>query len=179
MFTSSIGNAWPLSLLFFMLGVLSMGLNQDVAKRMADMTGYSAKEKFVAIAASMAPYPFLIATLWTPFTDLLLLLWIGISLYTAGMVFFALSLRVMIQTPPDKPFYTGPYRFTRNPMYVSATIVLIGICLATASLMLAGYLVVAVLLQHFMILAEERVCKQKYGTVFENYLKNVPRYLFL
>jgi len=63
-------------------------------------------------------------------------------------------------------------------MYVSATVVFIGICLATASFILAGF-AIAVLLQHFMILAEERMCKQKYGRVFEDYLRKVPRYLIM
>lgn len=73
----------------------------------------------------------------------------------------------------------GPYRFSRHPMYVSATAVFTGICLATASIILAVYLVIAVLLQHFMILAEERICKGKYNAAFEDYMKKVPRYLFV
>ena len=64
-------------------------------------------------------------------------------------------------------------------MYVSATTVFIGICLSTGSFILSGYLAVSVLLQHFMILAEERLCKEKYGRAFDDYLRKVPRYLFI
>jgi protein-S-isoprenylcysteine O-methyltransferase Ste14 len=179
MFKLSFFNAWGLSLPFFALGVFFMGLKRDVAKRMSDMTGYTTKEKALTILASIAPYPFMIATAWTPFTTMLPLLFLGIVLYIIGMGLFVVSLKVIIETPHDEPFRSGSYRFTRNPLYVAATIVFIGICLATANIVLAGYLVFAVLLQHFMILAEERVCRETYGVTFGNYMKKVPRYLLI
>jgi protein-S-isoprenylcysteine O-methyltransferase Ste14 len=108
-FEPGMCNAWLLSLPFFGLGVIFMGTKMEIAKRMSDLTGYSAKEKSITVAASLSPYPFMLATLWTPFTT--------------------------------------------------------------------GYLAIAVWLQHFMILAEERVCREKYGAAFEKYLNQVPRYL--
>ncbi len=177
-FKPGIWNAWLLTLPFFALGAFFMGMKKETAKRMSDMTGYGAKEKAMTVAASLAPYPFLLATVWTPFTAALPLLCLGLLLYVIGMALFASTLRVIIQTPCDQPFSTGPYRFSRNPLYVAATIVFVGICLATANPVLGCYLVIAVWLQHFMILAEERICREKYGDVFESYMKRVPRYLF-
>ena len=154
-----------------------MGMKKDIAKRMSDMTGYSAREKFFTVVASIASYPFMLATVWTPFTPMIPLLCIGLALYLLGMALFAASLKTVIQTPPDKLFSIGPYRFSRNPLYVAATIVFMGICVATANIVLAAYLAIAVLPQHFMILAEERICREKYGMAFESYMKRVPRYL--
>ena len=179
MFKLSMWNAWLLSLPFFALGVWFMGLKRDIAKRMSDMTGYSVREKLFTVEASIAPYPFMLATVWIPFTAMPSLVCIGISFYIIGMALFAVSLKVIIQTPHDEPFSSGPYRFSRNPLYVAATIVFMGICLSTANIALSVYLVITVLPQHFMILAEERICKEKYGAAFENYLKTVPRYLFV
>ena len=179
MFKLAIWNAWILSITFCGLGAFFMGKNKNIAKRLADMDGYTTKEKFFTITASTLPYPFMILTAWTPFTSILPLLYLGISLYIIGMVLFAMSLKVIIQTPHDAPFCSGPYRFTRNPMYVAATIVFIGICFVTANMVLAVYLAVAVLLQHFMVLAEERICKEKFGMAYEDYLKRVPRYLVI
>lgn len=172
-------NAWLLSLPFFALGVCFMGLKKDIAKRMSVMTGYTVREKFFTVAASLAPYPFMVATVWTPFAARLSLVCIGVSFYIIGMVLYAASLTVIVQTPHDEPFSSGPYRFSRNPLYVAATIVFLGICLSTANTMLSLYLTIAVLPQHFMILAEERICREKYGAAFEDYLKKVPRYLFV
>jgi protein-S-isoprenylcysteine O-methyltransferase Ste14 len=143
------------------------------------MTGYTARERFLTIVASIAPYPFMVATLWTPFTLMPALLCLGMSLYATGMTLFVLSLKVIIRTPPHELFSSGPYHFTRNPLYVAATFVFMGICLATANVVLAGYLAIAVILQHFMILAEERICMEKYGKEFESYMQRAPRYLFI
>ena len=121
----------------------------------------------------------MIATLWTPLTSDIPFLWLGLLLYAFGMVLFVSSVITIIKTPPNELFAAGPYRFTRNPMYVSATAIFVSICVATANLALAGYLVIAVLLQHFMILAEERICRKKYGIEFERYVESVPRYLLV
>jgi protein-S-isoprenylcysteine O-methyltransferase Ste14 len=178
-FELGIWNAWLLSLPFFILAACILGMKKDIVKRMSDMAGYSAKEKFFTIAASLAPYPFMLATIWTPFTSMLPLLCLGLLFYVVGMALFATALKVIIQTPHDQPFSAGPYRLSRNPLYVAATIVFAGICVATANVVLVGYLAIAVLLQHFMILAEERTCRGKYGEVFERYLRTVPRYLLV
>jgi len=172
-------NAWLLSLPFVIITTIMVGLKKNIVKRMSDMTGYTAREKFITMSASLLPYPFMIATIWVPLITLLPLLCFGLIVYMLGMAGCVSSLRVIIKTPPDEPFMDGPYRFSRNPMYVSATAVFSGICLATANFVLACYLTIAVLLQHFMILAEERICKEKYGGAFEGYLRKVPRYLFM
>lgn len=177
-FEPGIWNAWLLSLPFFILVMCMAGMKGDIVGRMSDMRGYTAREKFFTVSASLSPYPFLIATVWVPLTSIPILLYLGLLVYILGMALLASSLKVIIQTPPDEPFTAGPYRFSRNPMYVSATAVFIGICLATANPVLAVYLAIVVFLQHFMILAEERICRLKYGLLFETYLKKVPRYLF-
>lgn len=179
MFELSVWNTWILSLPFFALGVLFLGMKKDIAKRMSDMTGYTKKEKIFTILASISPYPFLITTIWTPFTTILPLLFLGIVLYILGMASFIASLKTIIETPQDELFLAGTYRFTRNPIYVSTTTVFLGICFATANIMLVAYLVIASLVQHFMILTEERICREKFGLDFEKYLKRVPRYLFI
>jgi protein-S-isoprenylcysteine O-methyltransferase Ste14 len=171
-------NAWVLVLPFLLVAVSMTGVNKDLSKRLSDMTGYTERERLVTVIASLAPYPFMIVTLWLPFTSVFPLLCLGLVFCGFGLWFFAASVRVIKKTPPDARFTDGPYRLSRNPMYVSATFVFIGICLATANLVISIYLALAVLLQHYMILAEERVCREKYGSAFDRYLKTVPRYLF-
>jgi len=178
-FKLSSCSAWPLSLFFIVLGIFFVVGKKDIARRMADMTGYTTREKVFTTLASIAPYPFMVATVWIPFTDIRPLLYLGVLLYIIGMVLFMLSIVIIIKTPQNEPFVSGPYRFSRNPMYVAATIIFTSICFATANIVLACYLVIAVILQHFMILAEERICVAKFGPRFEDYLNRVPRYLFV
>ncbi len=152
-------------------------MHNDIFKRMADMTGYEKKEKFFTVSASILPYPFMIITIITPFTTIRPLIYIGTEIYVIGVALYLLTLKVIIKTPIGKQFTDGPYKISRNPMYVSATIIFIGICIMTANMVLFGILIIMLLFQHFMILAEERVCRLKYNVTYDNYIKKVPRYI--
>lgn len=119
----------------------------------------------------------MIAMFGTPLTTRQPALYAGLLLYVAGAAFYGATLRVMVTTLPDQPFTAGPYRCSRNPLYVGATIMFLAICVATANLLLFGWLAIICVPQHFMILAEERVCREKYGAEFVRYMEKVPRYL--
>jgi len=155
-----------------------LAMHKNVAKRMADMKGYTIKEKIFTISASILPYPFMIATIWTVFTSLKPLLYIGLAFYIIGLTPYILTIRIFVKTPIDRQFSGGPFRVSRNPMYVSATLMFLGICIMTTNTVLFVILIIMVILQHFMILAEERVCILKYGVNYESYIKEVPRYVF-
>lgn len=174
-----VWNAWLLSVPFVTLVACMVGRRREVVKRMSDMTGYSSREKVFTVTASLSPYPFVIVTIWMPLTSTLSFLLPGLLIYFLGMAVLAASLKVIVETPPGEPFSKGPYRFSRNPMYVAATAVLLGICLTAANFALFCYVIVATVLQHFMILAEERICRLKYGASFDSYARRVPRYLLV
>jgi|GEM_PF-584265 len=176
-FELGLGNSWLLCLPLFAQMLYVVTIEKDVARRMSDMTGYTAKEKFFTVTASVASYPFMLATAWTPFSSITPLLCIGLSIYVLGTVLFFMTLKVIVGAPPDKLFLNGPYRISRNPLYVAATAMFIGICVATANIVLFVYLAFSVLLQHHMILAEERICRQRYHSSYESYMGQVPRYL--
>ena len=178
-FRLGLMNAWWLILPMVLPMAYLAATKKEVAARMSDMTGYYTREKFFTVAASLAPYPFMITTIWTPFTSTKLLLFAGLAVYSIGVASFITTIRVFVTTPLDKPFSAGIYRISRNPLYVSATLIFFGICLVTANVLLFAWLVIIVVPQHFMILAEERVCREKYGTEFERYMAKVPRYLLL
>ncbi len=66
------------------------------------MTGYTAREKRFTVAASIMPYPFMLATVWMPFTTMRPLVCLGVSFYILGMALYAMSLKAIIQTPQDE-----------------------------------------------------------------------------
>lgn len=170
-------NAWILCIPFLVPAFILGALRKEIAARMADMTGYTRREKFFTVAASLAPYPFMLITVWTPFTALRAPLYGGLLLYGVGLAGFYASILVFARTPSDQPLSRGVYRFSRNPMYVSASLVFLGICCVTANPLLFVWLAPLLLLQHFMILAEERICGEKYGPAYAEYARTVPRYL--
>jgi len=80
--------------------------------------------------------------------------------------------------PPKELVATGPYRYVRNPMYVSGLIALIGWILWSPSLSLILASILFFTATHsFVLLYEEPALKKKFGTAYESYLRKVPRWI--
>jgi protein-S-isoprenylcysteine O-methyltransferase Ste14 len=72
----------------------------------------------------------------------------------------------------------GIFRWTRNPMYVGGTFLMIGIALIFALDWLLLLLVPSVLILHFgVVMREERYLERKFGDEYRQYKASVPRYL--
>jgi protein-S-isoprenylcysteine O-methyltransferase Ste14 len=173
----SLYNSWWLSVPLILAGIFVSLFRKDVARRMSDMTGYTRKERLVTIAASLLPYPFMLLTLWVPFSDLLFCRIVGLSLAGVGLFGFFWTMSIFVRAAPAARIIGGPYRFSRNPLYVSTSFLFLGICLATTNGVLGLLLVSILFLQHAMIRVEERVCRANYKEEYEHYLSAVPRYL--
>jgi protein-S-isoprenylcysteine O-methyltransferase Ste14 len=79
---------------------------------------------------------------------------------------------------PDRLITTGPYAYSRNPMYVGWTLIFLGAIFIYNALCSFGLLVIVLVYTHFFVIApEEKLLKKKFGTQFEEYQKNVRRYL--
>jgi protein-S-isoprenylcysteine O-methyltransferase Ste14 len=80
--------------------------------------------------------------------------------------------------PPRRLVVTGPYRFLRNPMYLGAGTALAGAALYYRSLPLLAYALGFLLLMHlFAVGYEEPVLRASFGAPYEEYCRNVPRWL--
>ena len=172
-------NSWIFSAPVILVGVYIAVFHRDTARRMADMTGYSGKEKAAAVAASIAPYPFVVLTVFIPLSSSVSALAIGALLYAAGMAGFVASVASYTKTRPGTLATHGIYQISRNPMYVAALLAFAGIAVMTLSVLLAILLLIMIILHHMMILAEERACVERFGEQYEDYRKNTPRYLLL
>jgi protein-S-isoprenylcysteine O-methyltransferase Ste14 len=73
---------------------------------------------------------------------------------------------------------TGPFRFTRNPMYLGLTSLLLAwatyLCAASAVL---GPILFVVYITRFQIIPEERVMTAKFGAEFAAYRQRVRRWI--
>ena len=110
----------------------------------------------------------------------------GVAVSGAGvaLVVTAFSIfRKMGQDPNPRtstPAITrdGPYRFTRNPMYVGLTLIQIGIGLALGNGWILILLVPAVILTHHgVILREETYLEQKFGDEYRRFRSSVRRWI--
>ena len=72
---------------------------------------------------------------------------------------------------------TGPYGFVRNPIYIANTLMLTG-CTAMSELMwmVPVVLVYCAVIHGLVVRYEEQSLSRKYGVVYEDYRKRVPRW---
>lgn len=79
--------------------------------------------------------------------------------------------------PTKKLIYKGLYKYLRNPMYLGHLLIFLGEFLLFGYLTLLGYLVLAAIAFHLLVVTwEEPALKKRFGTEYENYLKKVPRW---
>ena len=105
----------------------------------------------------------------------------GISLALSGVLAFRKAQTTLNPHTPEKSssiVQSGPYGFTRNPMYLGLVLVLLGFCayLANPLTLLAVVVFVAYTIR-FQVIPEERVLLERFGESFEQYVKSVRRWI--
>ena len=115
------------------------------------------------------------------------LTWAGLLLACAGGLVAAACIATFLTTgrgtpapfdPPRELVAVGPYRYVRNPMYLGAAAVILGVGLFVSSpsmvLLAAGFL----LLMHlFVVLHEEAALTSRFGDSYLRYRATVHRWL--
>jgi protein-S-isoprenylcysteine O-methyltransferase Ste14 len=80
--------------------------------------------------------------------------------------------------PPQRLVVTGLYRFVRNPMYVAVVSLIFGQGLLFGNLQVLEYgLAVWVGFHLFVVLYEEPVLRSKFGDQYEEFSRNIRRWL--
>jgi phospholipid methyltransferase len=82
-----------------------------------------------------------------------------------------------LETPPDRLVLTGPYAYTRNPMYLGHLIFLTGLALTLESWLAALITIAVALWFHTRVLGDETKLIQRLGKPYMNYLASVKRWI--
>ena len=103
----------------------------------------------------------------------------GICLFVPALVLFR---RTGQHPRPWKPtpelIPNGPYRFSRNPMYLAMTLFVLGLGIALNDLWVSLFAAASLLAVHFIaVLPEERYLAEEFGESYRDYVARVRRYL--
>ena len=80
--------------------------------------------------------------------------------------------------PPQKLVVTGLYRYVRNPIYIAVVAVIVGQALLFGDRRLLWYGALFWLFFHvWVVMIEEPTLKQTFGTEYESFRNNVPRWI--
>jgi protein-S-isoprenylcysteine O-methyltransferase Ste14 len=123
------------------------------------------------------PYPIFGVAAWR---------WSGLVLVLAGLALIIAGRRAMLAAEtninPFKPttsiVSSGPFGFTRNPLYLAMTLAYVGLSLVVNTWWCFVLLVPVLLLIHLGVVArEERYLERKFGDSYRQYRARVRRYL--
>jgi len=111
---------------------------------------------------------------------------VGGSLMLIGLALVVVSVRefrragtsVIPGEPSTVLLDGGPYRFTRNPIYIGLVILYFGLTIMlTSAWMLLLLIPVLIILQRGVVEREEAYLQAKFGEAYRKYQARVPRWL--
>ncbi len=112
--------------------------------------------------------------------------WLGTALLAAGIGVAVWGKKTMdragTNVNPRRPTTAivtgGPFRYTRNPLYLAITMILLGISFVIDTWWGIIVIVPVLLIMHFgVVRREERYLEQKFGENYLQYKRAVRRYL--
>jgi protein-S-isoprenylcysteine O-methyltransferase Ste14 len=130
-----------------------------------------------AVIHLAVPLPFLPGTLAVPLGVPLVAVAIALFSYSVAK-FRAAGTPVPARKPTTVIVRTGPYRFSRNPIYLAFSVFQLGIAIWANSVWLLATLVGAVTLIHYVVIRrEEQYLERKFGAQYLDYKASVRRWL--
>jgi protein-S-isoprenylcysteine O-methyltransferase Ste14 len=104
---------------------------------------------------------------------------VGLGLHLWSMLTLAEGIDTSLAAPMQLLMH-GPYRYVRNPLYLGAWFVFVGIYVLYAPWRLVDALVAAVLatITHLIVvLIEEPAARKRLGAQYDEYCRRVPRWI--
>ena len=104
---------------------------------------------------------------------------LGATLAASAFYFFRLAKTSPFpERPSTSLIEAGPFRVTRNPLYLSMSLIHAGVALFANALWPLLFLVPALaVIRYLVITREERYLLRRFGTEYGNYCRRVPRWL--
>ena len=183
-FEIGLWNAWIFIVpyLLMMFGLLPLLKRKSLIKKESPLLwaspSYTRLEKmygqlFKVIIAIILLYsvflPLAIGTVW---------FYAGLAVYLMGFAFCILATLAFTSTPIDKPNTTGIYSISRHPIYLGTFFIYLGPFIASASwLLILLALISLVPLRNASMIPEERMCCEKFGDAYREYMNRTPRWI--
>lgn len=103
----------------------------------------------------------------------------GLPIYLLGSIMFLTSIVNIAATPLGKVRTEGAYRFSRHPGYFSASVILLGVSITSASWLFLLLAVCYTAAQNSQLKSEEQNCLEIFGEEYSEYKDRTPRWIGL
>lgn len=105
--------------------------------------------------------------------------WIGLPIYSFGLIGSVIAMLNFAKTERDKPVVIGIYRLSRHPIQIIAIEMWIGIGIISASWFIILMAFILGIISFPSLVAQEKYCLRIYGDSYKVYINKTPRFLFL
>src|SRR5213592_1124093 len=131
-----------------------------------------------AVIQLATPFPFLPGTLAVPLGAPLVVVAIALFAYSVTTFRAAGTGVPAARKPTTVIVRTGPYRFSRNPIYLAFSLLQLGISIWVNSVWLLATLAGAAALIHYVVIRrEEQYLERRFGAQYLDYKASVRRWL--
>ncbi len=176
-FELGVWNAWILTLPIIVLSALLAKIL--VKKTSGEDADLSKKEKIIFAIHHLVFLASFVYTIFLPLKLGTFWFYVGLLSYLLGILVAFLGLLSFYTTPLDKPVTKGVYRISRHPMYVGTFFTNVGISMTCLSWIFLIVTIVTIILEHNIVIGEERTCLKQYGDAYREYVNNTPKWIGL
>jgi protein-S-isoprenylcysteine O-methyltransferase Ste14 len=170
-------NGWLLlATLVLTEGILFLAFRRDTVRRLFNRSGWPRWKIVLTVMGKIVALAVILLIIFSPLKIGHPVLIIGTLLVLLGLAGLVKALFDFRNTPSDRPSTRGIYRLTRHPQILSSNLIILGCTIAVGSWLALILFVLARLLLHANLVAEEDVCLQVYGEAYREYMERVPRY---
>jgi protein-S-isoprenylcysteine O-methyltransferase Ste14 len=115
---------------------------------------------------------------WNRFGSVPIVGCVALLVWTAVVGFAATPARVPLRLTPNHLVTRGPYRFTRNPMYLGELGLWFGWAIVYGSVAVSiGFALLCVIVHVVILPREERALRVRVGDMYREYEARTPRWL--
>ena len=176
-FKIGIWNAWIFMSVFLLQMLAILFINKRVWERSHIPTEARRNkfERFISIIGNLFWLLAMIYSVFLPLQPGTTWFYIGLSIFTFGLILMAIATYNFIVTPTDQLITRGAYKFSRHPMYVATFFICLGAGIAAISWLFIFFSIIMVLCFYQEALIEERFCLNKYGKAYQDYINKTSR----
>jgi protein-S-isoprenylcysteine O-methyltransferase Ste14 len=174
-FRIEVWNAWILMALLFFFIMLSGLLPKDIGKRITPAKETKKTRNMMLIVF----FTLMIYSVFLPLERGTVWFYVGLSVYILGLIVSAAALFSIGATKPGDPFTKGMYRYSRHPISLGTILCVIGVGIASASWLFLLLSVLLMVVSHILAISEENATADKFGSVYNEYTAQTPRWIGL
>ena len=171
-----IWNAWLGFIIIWLIGAPVMIFKPRAASRLIDTLWYDSVDEVWAFLSMTIMYAIIVISIWIPLKTGTLWFYVGFMVWLLALAGYLTALHNYAATPQNEAVTKGIYKYSRNPLYFFYSLATLGICIASASLLLFAVWIIYNIATHVIVLSEERYCLEFYGDEYEKFKKLTPRY---